>query len=191
MLIVLVVSVIGLYGAFMAIEDRLISSTLLNDPEVLKDLLTLQDIDQDQDFTEGMGIMQTFSSTLRADTRCCWFDCTRCCCFVNLGRNRCEKTIFTICNLLSCGIFVMFGMCAYKSWKTCCSVLKRLQSKCCNEKKDSRSSKQHKRYTNAYKALTSMEDELEQCRLADPPPFLGELIYYFLFLFDYKTTCFL
>ena len=55
--IVLIVSLYNLWSAFKKVELNIISRTLLSDPEVLKDLRTLKHLEDDKNYTNGMGIM--------------------------------------------------------------------------------------------------------------------------------------
>ena len=73
----MVIIVIKMTQAFSIIEKQIISSTLLNDPEVLKDLRSLIYLDKTNNYTEGMGVMETWSWTMSPtfDKRCCLFQC--------------------------------------------------------------------------------------------------------------------
>ena len=59
--VVLIISLYNLWSAFQKVELNIISQTLLSDPEVLKDLRTLKHLEEDKNYTDGMGIMETYS----------------------------------------------------------------------------------------------------------------------------------
>ena len=75
---VLVLAVIGIWKGLGIVREHLVSSTLLNDPEVLKDIRTIEDIDNHAFYTEGSGIMHSSSWSIKMDPRCCVLNSCSC-----------------------------------------------------------------------------------------------------------------